>query len=73
MFIDGLVTGVRVSKKGRKILLVANGKFVHNILMPEEYQDEASPGDHVELEVSATNPMFLFGTDNVTIRRNGKS
>lgn len=59
--VKGMVVGVRETEKGSKILLVADEKAVHNILVEKEFiwKDEMR-GKNVEITGSSGEGVFIF-------------
>lgn len=68
VIVRGMVVGLRETDKGSKILLVADEKAVHNILVEKEFLwKEEMRGKNVEINGSSTEGIFIFAD-----RKNGK-
>ncbi len=68
VIVRGMVVGLRETEKGSKILLVADEKAVHNILVEKDFiWKEEMRGKNVEINGSSTEGIFIFAD-----RKNGK-
>lgn len=66
--VKGMVVGLKETEKGSKILLVADEKAVHNILVEKDFiWKEEMRGKSVEITGSSGEGVFIFAD-----RKNGK-